>query len=151
MCRDRAAPTRINVDVDDGLRKNQRVLITITSGQKGTSAYFDGALKKFFPHFQISYQDVVGQIVLGSSTIQPDAWPGEVHGLSLYSRELTAQEVNRSYREWIEGQRGTTLVSNDATSKYLFDERAGNIVHDRGSGHKDLFIPQSMRYPITLF
>ncbi len=138
---------RIKVDVNNGLQEKRLSFLTVTSGSTGTSVYFDGTLKKFFPHFQISYQDIAGQIVLGSSTVQPDAWPGEVHGLALYSRDLTPQEVNRSYREWIQGQRGTDFVSDSATSKYVFDEHAGNIVHDLGPSHKDMDIPKTYEVP----
>ncbi len=126
------------MDVNDGLQEKQLSFLTISSSSNGTSVYFEGTLKKFFPHFQISYKDIAGQIVLGSSTVQPDTWPGEVHGLALYSRELRPQEVSQSYREWIGGQRGTALVSNDTIPRYVFHERAGNIVHDLGTGHKDL-------------
>jgi VanZ family protein len=138
---------RIKVDVNNGLQEKQLSFLTITSGSNGTSVYFDGTLKKYFPHFQISYQDIAGQIVLGSSTVQPDAWPGEVHGLALYSRELNPQEVNRSYREWSERERGNALISNEATSKYIFDEGAGIIVHDVGRSRKDLFIPKTYEVP----
>ena len=151
ISRDVASPyrksARVKVDVNDGLQEKRLSFLTLSSTSKGTSVYFDGTLKKFFPHFRISYKDIAGQIVLGSSTVQPDTWPGEVHGLALYSRELKPLEVSQSYREWIGGQRGTALVSNDAISKYLFDERAGNIIHDLGTGHKDLFIPKTYGVP----
>jgi VanZ family protein len=138
---------RVKIDVNTGLQEKRVSFLTITSGPKGTAVYFDGSLKKIYPHFQIAYEDLSGQIVLGSSTVQPDAWPGEVHGLALYSHELTPEEVACSYRQWIQTSRQDHLPAADAIFKYFFTERAGNIVHDSGPNHRDLFIPQTYEVP----
>lgn len=135
------------IDVDTGLQEKRATFLTITSGPKGTAVYFDGSLKNKYPHFQIAYEDLSGQIVLGSSTVRPYAWPGDVHGLALYSRELTPEEVAYSYRQWTETSRQHQLPATDAIFKYFFTERAGNIVHDWGPNHKDLFIPKTYEVP----
>jgi VanZ family protein len=138
---------RVKIDVNTGLQEKRVSFLTITSGPKGTAVYFDGTLKKIYPRFQIAYEDLSGQIVLGSSTVQPDAWPGDVHGLALYSRELTPAEVAYSYHQWTETSRQDQLPATGAIFKYFFTERAGNIVHDSGPKHKDLFIPKTYEVP----
>ena len=138
---------RVKIDVNSGLQEKHVSFLTITSGPKGTAVYFDGILKKTYPHFRIAYEDLTGQIVLGSSTVQPDAWPGDVHGLALYSRELTPDEVTNSYRQWVENSRQDQSAATDAAFRYLFSERTGDIVHDLGPNHKDLFIPATYEVP----
>ncbi len=138
---------RVKIDVNTGLQEKRVSFLTITSGPKSTTVYFDGSLKKNYPHFRIAYEDLTGQIVLGSSAVQPDAWAGDVHGLALYSRELTAEEVAYSYRRWIEDPRRDQLPATDAVFKYFFTERGGDIVHDLGPNHKDLFIPKAYEVP----
>jgi len=135
------------MDVDDGFQSGQLSFITIVSGQNGTSVYFDGKLRKFAPHFQISFDDLSGQLVLGSSTVQSNAWSGEIHGLAFYSGELTPEEVAEDYRDWTMGEAVNVARPNLTIAKYLFRERAGNIVHDQGIGQKDLFIPKTYQVP----
>ena len=137
-------PRRIKLDVDDGLRQNQLTFITITSGRNGTRVYFDAKPKRTFPHFQISSDDLSGQLVLGSSTVISDPWSGEVHGLAIYPRELNSEEVLQSYQRWTEG----AVAASDLDSiTFTFAERGGNIVRDQGALHRDLAIPVTYRVP----
>jgi VanZ family protein len=140
-------PVRLKMDIDDGLRSDQLSFITIVSGQNGTAVYFDGKLRKFAPHFQISSDDLSGQLVLGSSTVQSNAWNGEIRGLALYSRELTPEEVAGDYRDWTMGEAPSMARPNLTIAKYLFGERSGNIIHDQGIGQRDLFIPKTYQVP----
>jgi VanZ family protein len=141
-----AKPRRIKIDIDDGLQQDQLAFLTITSGATGARVYFDGNLKKAFPRFQISRNDLAGQLVLGSSTVQPDAWSGEVHGLALYSRELTPEEVFESCVRWAKNDVTETVVA-DLIAGYPFAERAGNVVHAQGTNPRDLLIPKIYRVP----
>lgn len=138
-------PKRIKVDVDDGLHANRLLFITITSGEDGTSVYFDGHLKKFTPYFHIAAADLDGQLILGSSTVQPDAWAGELHGVALYSRELTLEQVAESYRTWQSGQ--LSRFDTQTIAAYSFGERAGNTIHDLAVTKMDLSIPGIYRVP----
>jgi VanZ family protein len=131
------------IDIDDGLQQDQLTFITITGSLDGTRVYFDGKLKKAFPGFYISLADLSGQLVLGSATVQPDSWSGEIHGVAIYSRELTPEEVLQSNRRWTSGQ----PPDASAIASYLFTERAGNIVHAQGIAAQDLYIPKVYRVP----
>jgi VanZ family protein len=140
-------PRRIKIDIDDGLRRDQLTLITITSGPSGTRVYFDGKLKKAFPHFEVSLNDLSGQLVLGSSTVSPEAWSGDVRGLALLSRELTPEEVLENHSRWIQGDPNKFVATDSEMAAYIFAERAGNIVHSQGTTPRDLLIPKIYRVP----
>jgi VanZ like family/Concanavalin A-like lectin/glucanases superfamily len=140
-------PQRIKIDVDDGLRRNQLTFITITSSHKGTSVYFDGHLKKNFPRFQLLLDDLSGQLILGSSTVEPDTWSGEIHGFAIYPRELTPDEVTNSHQDWIQSQTPHPLQPNPVLAKYSFSERGGDLVRDAGVTQRDLLIPTIYRVP----
>jgi VanZ like family/Concanavalin A-like lectin/glucanases superfamily len=140
-------PRRIKLDIDDGLRQDELTFITITSGRDGTHVYFDAKPKRTFPHFQISLDDLSGQLILGSSTVQPDAWSGDVRALALYPRELSPEEVLGSYRRWTQSPRSDGSGANSAAVFYAFSERRGNLIHDRGASHRDLLIPSAYQVP----
>lgn len=140
-------PQRIKIDIDDGLHRNQLTFITITSGHKGTSVYFDGRLKKYFPRFQISLDDLSGQLILGSSTVEPDTWSGEIHGLAIYAGEFPADEVVESYQDWLHGQTPDDTSASPILAKYSFSERSGEAVHNAGLLKQDLIIPKIYRVP----
>ena len=140
-------PRRLKIDIDDGLQRDQLTLITITSGPSGTRVYFDSKLKKAFPRFQIPLANLSGQLVLGSSTVLPDAWSGEVHGLALYSRELDSEEVVENYVLWTQGNYDKLARGDSKTAAYTFSEREGNIVHSLGPTPRDLVIPKIYRVP----
>ncbi len=141
------APTRIKVDVDDGLKRDQPVFITITSGQNGTAVYFNGSLKKSFPWFQLSADDLTGQVILGSSAVMPDAWSGEIRGLAFYPQQLTPKQVLASYRGWLNPSAEHPDATVQPGSMYLFSEREGNIIHDRGRDAVDLSVPRTYKVP----
>jgi VanZ family protein len=136
-------PRHSKIDIDDGLLQDQLTFITITGSRAGTRVYFDGKLKKAFPGFYISLTDFSGQLVLGSATIQPDSWSGEIHGLSIYPGEVTPQEAFESYRRWTAG----ISLNTSAIASYPFTERAGNLVHAQGIAPQDLRIPKIYRVP----
>lgn len=140
-------PQRMKIDIDDGLHRDQLTFITITSGHKGTSVYFDGRLKKYFPRFQISLDDLSGQLVLGSSTVEPDTWSGEFHGLAIYAGEFPSDQVAESFRDWVHNLTPDDASASPILAKYLFSERSGETVHDAGVLGQDLIIPKIYRVP----
>lgn len=140
-------PRRIKIDIDDGLQRDQLTLITITSGPSGTRVYFNGKLKKAYPRFRVSLNDLSGQLVLGSATVSVEAWSGDIRGLALFSRELTSEEVLEDYSLWMQGDPNKFVATDSEIAAYTFAERAGNIVHSQGTAPRDLLIPKIYRVP----
>ena len=124
--------------------RNEPVFLTITAGKGETRVYVNGTPAQASSWFGLEGRDFEGNLVLGTSTIN-DSWSGEIRGLAIYPRELSREDVSEHFNRWTsklpldvaEGERPEVL--------YLFNERAGNIVHDDASGQgnagRDLLIP----------
>src|SRR5262249_46153065 len=114
---------------------NKPILITMTSGQR-TSIYIDGVLVKT-DEFRFLRSNFVGKMVLGTSPSFDQGWVGQVRGLSLFDREIAADEVALRYRSWMNGQ----VQASGASHFYRFDEHNGQIVKDAVSPGINLKIP----------
>jgi glycopeptide antibiotics resistance protein len=123
-------------------RKPQPVFITITSGVKGIWIYVDGVLAATAPEFPLSAGDFTGRLVLGDSPGQASSWSGELLGLAIYRRQLTAMQVLHNYAAW--KQTGHPEIAEDERNiaLYLFDEHAGDVVRDKARSGVDLYIPR---------
>ena len=123
-------------------RKRGPVFLTITSGRGGTAIYADGVVAEESPQLRLSSKTLTGRLVVGDSTRQGDSWPGQLLGLAIYHRELSALEVHEHYESW--ARRGRPALRGDERNVvlYLFDERGGKVVHDHASSGVDLRIPE---------
>ena len=83
----------IHVGAAHAFRSGRLVFVTISSGPDGTSIFLDGQPVISSPYFTISQGDISGNIVLGTSLAQYQPWSGELHALSVYSKELTSAEA----------------------------------------------------------
>ncbi len=134
-------------DVDHSLLADTLVLLTITSGPKGTVVYRNAAQPQSFPRFLIAPSEFAGQIVLGVSPVDYSPWQGEVRGLAVYSRELTASEVASHYAGWIAVHPTSPPDLEGALARYSFTERRGRYVHSAVPTSPDLEIPPSFNVP----
>ena len=139
----------IKFDVDHALVRGRLVLVTLASGPNGTTVYLDGQRAQSFPRFKIARSELAGQIVLGTSPATYHPWPGELHGLAIYSKELTPADALRHYQEW------TTLSEHPdldgAVARYTFAEGTGNEVHSEVVSAPNLEIPPSFSVPHKAF
>jgi len=103
--------------------------------------YFDGAPAGIFPQFRLD-KDLTGKLIIGTSPVANDTWSGQLLGLAIYHKELTAAEVVRHYDTWTKQGRPELFGNERAIALYLFDERAGNIVHNAAQPGIDLHIPE---------
>jgi len=126
-------------DVFDSLKP---VFVTITSGGSGTDTYVDGKLVKRVPSFIVSNRDLTGQFVVGGAPAFTYNWPGQVKGLAIYDRYLSAAEVSQSFLDWTTGSKPDSAMSAGLVARYLFDERRGNVVHNQVDSATNLLIPE---------
>jgi VanZ family protein len=145
---DAAGRTRqTKFDVDHAFQTGRLLLVTITSGPNGTVVYRDATRVQSFPKFTISTSELLGQIVLGTSPVDYRPWLGEIHGLAIYSKELSPAEVSSHYVTWTARQPIQRGGEDAAIARYRFSERAGREIHnDVGAGPK-LQIPASFNVP----
>jgi VanZ family protein len=134
------------IGIEGVYRQIKRIFVTITSGARKTSIYVDGALAESFPEFRFG-KNCTGQLVLGTSPVGNDRWSGQLLGLAIYERELTPAQVLQHYGTWTTRGRPELSGSENAIAVYLFDERAGNIVHNSVRPGIDLYIPD--RYSLV--
>lgn len=125
----------------NAFRKLRPLFLTITAGASGTAFYVDGALVKYSPRLRLQAKDFSGRLILGDSPVQPDSWSGQLFGLAVYGRALTPNQVQLHYQTWT--RMGQPAISPDDRNiaLYLFDERAGNVVHNCAGTGPDLHIP----------
>jgi hypothetical protein len=114
------------------LNSHKLVLVTITSGEAGTGTYVDGTLVKRVPNFAIPSGDLKGQFVVGNAPTTAYSWSGQLKGLAVYDRELSAAEVSQGFVDWTKG---------GVVARYLFDEGRGNVVRNQVDSATDLLIP----------
>jgi VanZ family protein len=134
---------RAKLYVDDLFLSHQGpVLVTISAGQSGTAIYADGTLVKKAPKFKFSSQELTGQLVIGNAPATTDEWSGQVSGLAVYNRELTADEVSQHNETWTKGKQASLAGSEGAVALYLFNEGQGRVVHNHVDAATDLLIPE---------
>jgi hypothetical protein len=138
---------RTNFDVDHIFPLGKLTLLTITSGPSGTVVYVDGRHALTFSKFTMTRNDLSGQIVLGASPVEDQPWPGEIHGMAVYTRELTAAEVARHYTNWIDPGAGKAADLDGTVARFAFNERSGNEIHNAVRSEPNLEIPSYFQIP----
>ncbi len=135
----------IKFDVDHVFRPGKLVLVTISSGPKGTAVDLDGQPAGSFPRFTISRSELSGEIVLGTSPMSYAPWSGEVRGLALYAKELTPADAVLHYKEWT-GPSGRPDLDG-ALARYTFAQRGGSEVRNEVTAGPQLEIPVVFSVP----
>jgi VanZ family protein len=128
------------IGIANAFSRAKPVFITISSDTQNTAIYADGSLARSFPLFRLG-DACTGQLVIGTSPVENDSWRGQLKGFALYERALTAPEVHQHFETWTTQGKPEAFGHENAKAVYLFDERAGNIVHDARRGGIDLYIP----------
>lgn len=139
------------IGIDGVFRQNKAVFVAITSGSQKTSIYVDSTLAEAFPRFHFG-KDCAGELVVGTSPVSNERWSGQLLGLAIYQRELSAEQVNQHYGTWTTTGRPAISENENAIAVYSFDERSGNIVHNAIQPGIDLNIPKrySLLHPVFL-
>ncbi len=138
--RDRTPGTRFYVG--DLFRGGKPSFITVTSKGGRASVYIDGALARPVPkRFPLSSQDFDGKLVIANWPKEQNNWSGLLRGLAFYDQALSPAEVYHHYVTWIENGRPDVSESEGAVALYLFNERAGRVIHNQAPRGTGLYIP----------
>lgn len=129
------------IGIDGVFNQIKPVFITITSGTQETAMYVDGALARAFPGFQLG-KDFTGQLVIGTSPLTADGWPGQLLGLAIYHQELSREQVLKHYETWTTHGVPERIGNERIVALYLLNEHAGSVVHNAFRPGIDLYIPQ---------
>jgi len=131
----------VRIYSDELFRQERQPFVSITAGAQGTAVYVNGALVKRASRFGLSRRDLTGQLVIANSPVEDDSWRGELRGLAIFDRELTATEVLEHFNSWTKNGRPAISEKGDPVALYLFDERGGSVVHNRAGSGPELEIP----------
>jgi hypothetical protein len=138
---------RTKFDVPHVFRPEKLALVTVTSGPGGTVVYVNGRHTQTFSRFAILPKDLSGQIVMGTSSVDYQPWPGEISGLAIYSRELSAPEVTQHYAKWLDGSPNVIADPDGAVARYNFAERSGSEIRNSLPSGPSLEIPSYFQIP----
>lgn len=144
------APRLTVFEVDNILRVRRLVLITISSGQRGTTVYVDGKVARSNPHFRIRLADLYRKIVLGTSPSNFQVWHGEIRGLAIFDEEIAAEQVQAQFVGWSSGSFSPAAVTeniNHARAVYDFSERSGPVIRSEVKSAPALTIPEYFSVP----
>lgn len=126
-------------------------VITIVASPQARAAYVDGILQEKSTRLAPFCTSSTGWLVLGTSPVSDSGWRGTLHGLAIFGRDLSAAEVLNDFHSWKENGRPSTAANEDLRALYLFDERAGDVVHNRAGNGPDLTIPNHYLVPFKPF
>jgi len=135
------------IDVEHAFRSGTPILITITSGSRGTLVYLNGKLAEASHGLSLSLSDLSGQMILGTSPVTDANWAGEMRGVAIYKRQLAPDEIVRHFIAWTTAANPGTSQTEGAAALYAFRERSGRVVRDDLSSAPDLEIPRSFQVP----
>lgn len=117
---------------------NRDHFVTITASSDLTQIYLDSNLERSLPPLRLN--DVFGGLLIGHSPELNDPWSGELLGLGIYHRALSAEEVGRHRDLWKAGK-PDLIASQDAFGMYPVNEGRGAVIHNRAGAGPDLVIP----------
>jgi VanZ family protein len=127
--------------VDGVFRENKPIFVTITLGQQDTVVYLDGVLAKVSPLLGASRDNFTGRLVVADSPTTSNNWSGQILGLAIYHRQLTAQQVARHWDGWNKNLQPSVAANEAPAALYLFNEGKGSVVHNQLDSATDLIIP----------
>jgi VanZ family protein len=130
---------------------DRSVFITITGGLAGAIVYVNGEKVEAHPHFDLTRQDLSGEVMLGTSPVYGASWCGELMGLAIYTSELSPSQVKTHYRKWTENRELDLAQEESPAALYDFHEGSGQIIHNLGNGAADLVIPIHYSVPYKPF
>jgi hypothetical protein len=142
-------PVEQKFDIAHMFHRSELLLLTVVFTPQSTSAFVDGKFIATSPKFVISPRELTGQIILGALAVNYVLWPGEIHGIAIYSKELTPVEVAEHYDAWTKGDRPDTGDRphppdlNHAIAYYAFNEGAGRVIHSAVPSAPDLQMPRT--------
>ncbi|MCP5006475.1 MAG: hypothetical protein GY941_21435 [Planctomycetes bacterium] len=127
----------------------EKSFVTVTSGNKGTSIYVNGKLAEAYPDYALlkESQCFPHTLIMGNSTTGHKPWTGIIFGAALYTRTLTAKEVEQNYLARLEHGRPDPSTEKTLLSLYLFDRHHGTTANDNSGNSNNLIIPKTFRAP----
>lgn len=130
------------VGPDSALAVHTPRLITVTVNPSGTTFYLDGSRLNQFPAFVVPRSYLNGRLILGNAARGKHPWTGNLFGLAMFNRALTASEVAQHQALWTSRQAERLAGEPGLAALYLLDEGKGSWAQDRSANRHRLLIPE---------
>jgi len=142
-----ARDTYREIDLNDGLKTNEKKLITIASGPERTEIFVNGELARSYDiQSLIGVEHFSGYLNLGNSSIGHNAWAGNLYGVALYDTLLTSEQIRQHYELWADRSvDGAAAIEPEPMILYTFAERRGASVHNQMGNTNHLTIPSTFK------
>jgi Concanavalin A-like lectin/glucanases superfamily/VanZ like family len=131
------------IRVEGSVSEREPVVLVVTFGPRETSIYVNGSLANTAQIMGSSINNFSGRLVLGNSPSASDSWTGQIVGLAIFGRQLTADEVAVRYSSRLKGEQTALVAIGSPVAAYPFNERTGQIIHSSIERAPDLSIPTS--------
>ena len=129
------------IQVEDIFREPQ-IFLTVTSDGRAAAIYVNGSFVRKEEGFGSSAQDLAGQLIVANSPLRDSSWTGQLRGLAIYNRGLSATEVIQHYLDWTQRRQPPDAIDAKAVAFYTFHDHKGRVIHDEGTSGIDLYIPE---------
>ncbi len=132
---------RISSDIFSETPK--KLLLTITTGDKGTILYINGRLvaSRHDLSLRIPQGDNL-RVTLGNSVYGKSSWRGEVYGLALYGYILDQETIKEHYNSWSEDHIFPFQKNQNPFLFFTLDEGNGQEATDHVTGTQKLKMPE---------
>jgi len=118
------------------------LFLSITMGDVGTSIYVNGTLSRALAWSGESTNNLTGRLVVGDGVEGHSCWPGQILELAMYASQLTPSQVAEHYASWTKSQSPVIRENEAPMALFTFDERQGNVLHNRIDSTNNLVIPK---------
>jgi VanZ family protein len=126
--------------LDNVFRTGKKTLVALTSRKGTTTVYVNGSPIEESSSLGLACKDLIGRLILANSTVD-DSWAGQILGLAVYDKPLTAQEVAEHHNVGTPVKEPGPEGKEGLVALYLFNEGSGTVVHNQIGSGADLSIP----------
>ncbi|MBC8002962.1 MAG: VanZ family protein [Opitutaceae bacterium] len=125
---------------------NGVILLTITTGARGTRLYLNGreAAAMADLHLILPAEPKNGRLVVGNSVQANNPWNGEIFGFAAYSRTLTTDQISRHSLRWSERKNLSFALADNPFLLFAFAEGGGHEARDQSGQGSHLKIPDRL-------
>lgn len=129
------------------LRRDEPRFIAVTSSAQGTAVYLDGHETGHRSNIPVidAGEAFGGRLVLGNSASGTAPWQGELQGIAVYRRALTAEAIARHHARVAAGAVSMLAGEPGLVALYPFDEGSGDSAGSRVAGGPRLHLPAAFR------
>ena len=118
----------------------------MVSSQAGIRLFLNGELKKSYPKLKLKNSELQQvQLVAGTTPAGTSDWRGDIYGLAVYGDTLSAAQVALHMEFWQSGTFDQPDPSAQPLLLYPFNERGGNLIHNRVSNTGNWLMPDNFQ------